>query len=314
MERLPSHHMGPSSAPDAATSTAALALMIAGTHDAAAVCRLLRGLPSTATPEGVLDMAGVVRAAVNGSFAQAHALVYRGLDAGIEAIPLCSSRYPAWLRLLPDAPPVLYLRGNVAAIAPRPTVAIVGTRRATPTGQAIAQRLAAYLSSHGWCVVSGLAAGVNAAALAGALECGQPTVAVLAHGLEGAPPRSNSVFAEQILAQGGAWVSEHPHGARVRDEHDVLSKRIQVGLAAGSVVVEGAAKSAALSHAEFCLRERRALFAVVPQGIPTQSQLPRSLVERGAQVIRSRDDYSTLLAALAKASDALAASSHGSAR
>jgi len=292
---------------DAATSTAALALMIAGVCDAAAVCRLLRNLPSTATPEAVLNEAGVMRAAVNGSFAQAHVLVARGLEAGIEAIPLCSTRYPAWLRLLPDAPPILYLRGNLAAIAARPSVAVVGTRRATPNGQAIAQRLGAYLSSQGWCVVSGLAAGIDAAAHAGALECGQPTVAVLAHGLDRAPPRSIAPLAQQILEQAGAWVSEHPHGAHTRDEHEVLSKRIQVGLAAGSVVVEGPAKSATLFHANFCLRERRALFAVVPQGIPTQSQLPRSLVERGAQVIRSRDDYSTLLTALAKASDALGA-------
>jgi predicted Rossmann fold nucleotide-binding protein DprA/Smf involved in DNA uptake len=134
---------------DTAVATAALALMIAGTHDAAAVCMLLRELPCTATAEAVLETARVVRAAVNGSFAQASELVDRGLEAGIEAIPLCSSRYPALLRLLLDAPPVLYVRGNVAAITTRAAVAIAGTRRATPNGQVIAQRLGTYLSSQG---------------------------------------------------------------------------------------------------------------------------------------------------------------------
>ena len=291
-----------------ATSTAALALMVAGALDAAAACKLLRDLPSTATPEAVLDKAGVVRAAVNGSFAQARALVQRGLDAGIEAIPLCSNRYPATLRLLPDAPPILYLRGNVAAIAPRPTVAVVGTRRATANGQAIAQRMGAYLSSHGWSVVSGLAVGIDAAAHAGALQGDQPTVAVLAHGLERAQPRSNAALADRILEQGGAWVSEHPYGTRACDEHFVQRNRIQVGLAVGSVIVEGALKSGAQSHANFCVRERRSLFAVVPQGTSTQCQLPRALVEKGAQAISSREDYPALLAALATAAGALSAS------
>ena len=98
-----------------------------------------------------------------------------------------------------------------------------------------------------------------------------------------------------------------PTGTLARDEHHALGNRIQVGLAAGSVVVEGTLKSASLSHANFCLRERRALFAVVPEGIPTQSQLPQSPVERGAQAIHSRHDYPTVLTALVKASEALAA-------
>ena len=286
--------------------------MIAGTHDAAAVRELLRGLSCRATAQAVLETAGVVRAAVNGSFAQARGLVDRGLEAGIEAIPLCSSRYPATLRLLPDAPPVLYVRGNVAAVTARPMVAIAGTRRPTPNGQVVAQRLGTYLSSQGWCVVSSLAGGIDAAAHAGALEGGQPTVAVLAHGLERASPRSNAALAQRILDQAGAWISEHPHGTPPRDEHQVPRNRIQVGLAAGTVVVEGASQSAARSHAHFCLRERRALFAVVPKGISTQDQLPRSLVEQGAHALSSRDDYAALLAALtaSAAESARAGSAH----
>jgi DNA processing protein len=163
-------------------------------------------------------------------------------------------------------------------------------------------------------VVGSLVGGIDVAAHAGALEGGQPTVAVLAHGLERALPRSTAALAQRVLDQAGAWVSEHPYGTPARDEHQVLRNRIQVGLAAGTVVVEGASQSAARSHADLCLRERRALFAVVPKGIPMQLQLPRSLVEQGAQAIGSRDDYAALLAALTASADTLTASTAGSAR
>lgn len=290
-----------SSTADAATATAALALLVAGEHDAQALGALLRTLPHTATPDAVLQSAGRVRAAVNASFTQAQALIQRGVDRGIAAIPLCSPRYPQALRRLRDAPPILYLRGHAAVLAHTRTVAVVGTRHASANGQVIAQRLAAYLSAQGWSVVSGLSAGIDSAAQTGALQGDQPPIAVLPHGLDRQPPRAQRALAEQILQQRGAWVSEHPCGTRPSDAQLRQAGRIQVGLTRGTVIVEGDAHSSVQAQADFCRREGRVLLTVLPEDTPTRSQLPRALAEHGAQVIRSRQDYPALLAALDQA-------------
>lgn len=276
----------------------AIGLALSGRVSVAESAMQMRRLGANATGERLLGSVKIERMAVNGSLARARTVLGQALESGIEVIPLSSDRYPKRLRLLDDAPSVLYVRGQAPALRAPRAAAVVGTRRPSAQGLEIARRIAEYLSSHGWSVVSGLALGIDTAAHEGCLNGSMPTIAVLACGLDRALPRANGDLAQRILEHGGAWVSEQPPGTPVRDAQLVARNRIQVGLAAGSIIVEGAAKSGTQSHAAYCKREGRALFAVVPHGIKTVSALPRALVAAGATALSSREDYPAMLEAL----------------
>lgn len=242
---------------------------------------------------------GIQKGELNATFSEARATLQKGLDIGVQPIHYGHQAYPRHLRSIVDAPPILHVRGNIAAFDGLPGVAIVGTRRATAHGLVIAERIATFVGAAGYPVVSGLALGIDAAAHEGALKSATPTIAVLAHGLKAASPKTNAHLAARILEQGGAWVSEHTIDVPARPEYFVHRNRIQVGLSCASIIVEGQEKSGSMTQAEFCLRNKRALFAVLPESesaVSTQHELPRILVrQRGATAIRSRADYAAML-------------------
>lgn len=221
--------------------------------------------------------------------------IERGLEHSIFPIPISDERYPATLRFIEDAPPVLFFRGDIRALLVQPGLAVVGTRKASSYGLEIAGRIAGFASDAGLIVVSGLALGIDAAAHKGALKAGGLTIAVLAHGLEKASPLANANLADEILECGGVWVSEHPYKTPALAPHFVQRNRIQVGLASGSVIVEGESRSGSKTQAEFCMRNKRILFAVRPTGSligKMVSELPMDLIQhRGAVALASRDDY-----------------------
>jgi DNA processing protein len=288
---------------DVDTSTVALALMRSGKLTSAAARNLLLAIrkahggsvPSAA----VVELAELKPGEINASLTQANDLVQRGLDGDVHPIPISSDSYPRTLRGIADAPPVIYVRGSADALKQTPGISVVGTRKASPHGIKIAERIAAFLSDNDICVVSGLALGIDAAAHEGALKGASPTIAVLAHGLEKANPRANAPLAQRILEAGGAWVSEHPVLTSPKPDYFVLRNRIQVGLSAASIIVEGEEHSGSATQAEYCIRNRRVLFAVLPAsgaGVSTQNRLPHVLVQsRGAVPIRSKDDYDQVL-------------------
>lgn len=259
--------------------------------------------------KGLLERAGVVPGALNATVSACRKTIETGMTLGVRPVLISDSLYPPSLRMIADAPVTLFVRGPVESLAGLPGVAVVGTRKATSHGLTIAERIAEVIGRAGYSVVSGLALGIDAAAHEGALKTQAPTVAVLAHGLEKPSPRANAPLADRILDQGGLWVSEHPVGVPARPEYFVLRNRIQVGLSCASIIVEGEERSGSMTQAEFCLRNRRALFAVLPRpedAVSTQHALPRMLVEhRGAQPIRSKDDYSLLLETVARRRDDL---------
>jgi DNA processing protein len=273
---------------------------------------LLLRHPADSTIEGVLGKAAVDLGEVSGSLSAARQEHDQGTKVGIRAIPMSSPRYPQSLRDIGDAPLILYVRGNLDALG-KAGVAVVGTRKATSHGLQIAERIAEFLSVNGWPIVSGLALGIDAAAHEGALRGKSPTIAVLAHGLLKASPRANELLAQRILEAGGAWVSEHSARVPAKPEHFVLRNRIQVGLSVGSIIVEGALHSGSATQAEFCIRNKRQLFAVLPSGSPNvtiQHELPEMLVRRrGAMPIASREDYPAVLERLNKGVTADAVSS-----
>lgn len=296
-----------------AVAVAALALQRSGKLSGAAVRELMlrwrREARHIDTLADVLDLAGIERASVNGSLSASQSEVEKGLRLDVHPIPLWSDHYPAILRLIADAPPVIFARGNLRVLQLLPGVAVVGTRKASRHGLLISERLAEYVSAQGWVVVSGLALGIDAAAHEGSIIGGTPTIAVLAHGLEKAQPAANQPLAQRILDHGGLWVSEHPVGTKAKPAHFVWRNRIQVGLACASIIVEGEEQSGSATQAEFCLRNKRALFGVLPEPdskVSTVSALPKMLVSvRGAIPIYSKADYPAMMTTIQDAAQAL---------
>jgi DNA processing protein len=195
--------------------------------------------------------------------------------------------YPALLRQIYGAPPVLYVRGEIREQDHR-AVAIVGTRRASPYGRLVAETLARDLAAAGVTVVSGLALGVDSAAHAGALQAGR-TIGVAACGLDVNYPPSNRALIERVASQ-GAVISEFPFGARPDRWRFPARNRIIAGMALGTVVVEAPEGSGALITADHALDQGREVFAV-PGAINTvQSRGTHQLLKQGAKLVESVDD------------------------
>lgn len=173
-----------------------------------------------------------------------------------EALPLC-------LRAIPDPPRRLFCRGAAAAIA-GPSVAIVGARRCTRQGSEIAFGLAQALAAEGVCIVSGLAYGIDAAAHRGALAAAADgaTVAVLAGGLGHVYPAAHRRLAADIVATGGALVTEHDADAAPRRHHFPARNRIVSGLCLGVVIVEASVRSGSLITARLAAEQGRDVMAV----------------------------------------------------
>jgi DNA processing protein len=200
--------------------------------------------------------------------------------------------FPSALLDAPDAPALLYLRGDPAVIerlTADPAVAIVGSRRATPYGIEAAHALARELSACGVPVVSGMALGVDSAAHHGALEGEAPTVAVLACGADVPYPRGKRRLYERIVAQ-GLVVSELPPGSPAFRWCFPARNRIMAGLAAMTVVVEGTDRSGSLITAAFAADLGRDVGAVPGQITSALASGPNALLADGACVVRSAAD------------------------
>lgn len=223
--------------------------------------------------------------------------------SGVSMLCINDDRYPKYLKVIKDAPPILFIRGNQNIFSELPGVAIVGAREATEPGKIIAHRVAKFMAENNWPVISGLALGIDAAAHQGAIEGNGKTIAVLAGGLDKPNPVANAELGFKILETGGAWISEHPVGAPPRKENFVPRNRIQVGLSAGSIIVEAKIKSGSLTQAKFCVGQNRPLFAVVPHEKSNPLRLNcegtiHMVSEFGAIPITTRDDYPKVLSML----------------
>jgi DNA processing protein len=195
--------------------------------------------------------------------------------------------YPAILAMLDDAPPVMAVFGDVAALSAR-SVALVGSRNATANGQRFAEDLAADLAGSGFVVVSGLARGVDAAAHIGALRAGQ-TVACIAGGFDVPYPAQNAALQARI-ADGGAVVAEAPLGTAPQARHFPRRNRIIAGLSLGVVVVEAALRSGSLITARLALENNREVFAVPGSPQDPRNRGSNDLLRQGAHLTESAAD------------------------
>ncbi len=207
---------------------------------------------------------------------------------GVTLLTLADAGYPELLRHIPDAPPVLYIRGRLPAKAL--AVAIVGSRPASLYGLQTAQRLGHDLGERGVTVVSGLAKGIDAAAHQGCLRAGGTTIAVLGSALDRLYPEEHATLAEQIVEAGGAIISEHSFGTGPWGHFFPQRNRIISGLSLGVVVVEAALRSGALITAHAALEQAREVFAVPGPVTASTSQGTHALLKQGARLVASAED------------------------
>jgi DNA processing protein len=210
------------------------------------------------------------------------------LDSGAILVTIGDPRYPQPLREIFDPPILLYARGRVDLLQ-KLSLGVVGTRRPTPYGLAVAERIAGDLAHAGLAIVSGMARGIDAAAHKGALAHNGDTVAVLGCGVDVVYPSENKKLAADIAAR-GLIVSEFPMGAAAFPQNFPIRNRIISGLSLGVLVVEGAQYSGSAITAKLALDQGREVFAIPGNITSKLSWGPNLLIKQGARLVQDWND------------------------
>ncbi|HET7712761.1 MAG TPA: DNA-processing protein DprA [Thermoanaerobaculia bacterium] len=204
-------------------------------------------------------------------------------------VTLIDEDYPPLLKEIADPPIVLHVRGS-RDVLKRDSVAVVGSRRATPYAINAARHLTAPLArDSGLCIVSGLARGIDAAAHRAALDQSAPTVAVLGTGIDIVYPRSHQRLAEAIIER-GAVVTEFPPGTPPLGQNFPMRNRIISGLCLGVVIVEATSRSGSLITARMAAEQGREVFAVPGPIFSAGSEGTHRLIQYGAKLVHDAND------------------------
>jgi len=209
-------------------------------------------------------------------------------EFNVSLVTIKDQSYPKNLRQIYDAPPLLYVRGN---LEPRDDLAIsmVGSRLATNYGRTVTERIAGDLARHGVTMVSGMARGIDSAAHRGSLSVGGRTIAVLGCGVNIIYPRENRHLFEEIMAH-GAVISEFPMSTPPEGMNFPRRNRIISGLSLGVVIVQASARSGSLITARLALEQNRDVFAVPGNIGMARSQGTNRLIKQGAKLVESAED------------------------
>ncbi|NQW03231.1 MAG: DNA-protecting protein DprA [Acidobacteria bacterium] len=267
--------------------TVALALLRPGPDTLA--CRLLKQAPEplTAFARRLPGPASEVHLRVGEARQWARSCLEAGRATGLRVLAVGTPEYPARLTEIVDPPIVLWALG--AADPDARCVAIVGSRRATPSGLLVARQLAQNLAAANWTVVSGMALGVDGAAHEAALAAGGPTIAVLGCGADVVYPREHRSLARRI-AEHGVILSEFPPGTAPRPWHFPLRNRIISGLAQAVVVVEASERSGSLITARLAMEQGRDVLAVPGSVVSGRYRGCHALIRDGARLVETVDD------------------------
>ena len=197
--------------------------------------------------------------------------------------------YPGRLMEIYDPPPVLWVRGNTSVLN-RAGIAVVGTRQPSPYGAGMAEVISRDLARRGMLIMSGMARGVDTCAHKGALDAGGTTVAVWGTGIDVIYPKENKKLAEQIVAQGGAVVSEFPLGTFPAPQNFPIRNRTLSGMSVGVLVVEAAEYSGTRITARCALEQGRDVYAVPGNATNKNAWGPNTLIKQGAKLTATWED------------------------
>ncbi len=213
----------------------------------------------------------------------------KAADLGAKIIALDDPAYPRRLKEIYDPPVVLFVRGSVALLS-KPGIALVGTRHPTPYGLGMAERLSKDLAVRGLVIISGMARGVDTASHRGAIEAKAKTVAVFGTGIDVIYPKENTRLADQILALGGALISEFPIGTFAAPQNFPIRNRIISGMSCGVLVIEAAEYSGTRITARCALEQNRDVYAVPGNVTNKNSWGPNTLIKQGAKLVATWED------------------------
>jgi len=231
----------------------------------------------------------VVRALATGTvFDDAAKEAEDARQLGASFVTIQDPRYPKILKEIFDPPLLLYARGNLELLG-APAIGVVGTRRPTAYGKAMAERLAGDLAARGLVIVSGMARGVDSAAHRGALQANGKTVAVLGTGMDVPYPAENKKLHAEI-AEKGLLLSEFPLGSFPAPQNFPIRNRIIAGLSLGVVVVEAAQYSGSLITARLAMEQNREVYGVPGSVTNKNSWGPHVLIKQGAKLVQDWQD------------------------
>lgn len=241
--------------------------------------RMIGGLPDA-----------VIRSLMNKSLDQADVVLGDCERYGVQLLTLQDSSYPERLRAIAQPPMVLYWKGRQFAFDNEVAIGMVGARQATPYGVQAAAKLSADLTRKGALVITGMAQGIDASAVRGALKAGGPVVSVLAGGIDRVYPLYHKDLYEDVMAV-GALISEYPPGTDHIGSHFPIRNRIISGLSVGVIAVESARASGTLLTINHALDQDREVFAVPGPIDAPQSEGTNRLIQAGcAKLIMEADD------------------------
>jgi DNA processing protein len=246
-------------------------------------------LPLTAL-EGLRFPAEAAQFIFDGKARQAAEEEWARVEAqGATLVTYGCAEYPERLKEIYDPPPVLWVRGS-ASLLSRPGIAVVGTRHPSPYGSGMAEMLSRDLAVRRLLIISGMARGIDSCAHKGALAARMPTVAVWGTGIDVVYPKENKKLAEDILAGGGAIVSELPMGTFPAPQNFPRRNRILSGLAVAVLVVEAAENSGTRVTARCAADQNRDLYAVPGNVTNKGSWTPNTLIKQGAKLVATWED------------------------
>ena len=194
--------------------------------------------------------------------------------------------YPIQLKKIHNKPDKLYTLGNIENLRKK-CVAIVGSRKCTKYGYYTAKKIAYILAQRGYCIVSGLAKGIDSAAHIGALEAKGRTIVVLGNGLNRIYPKDNTCLAKEILKKNGTIITEYSINEIINRYSFVKRNRIISGISKSIIVVEAELKSGALITANFGIEQGRDVYCVPGKLINSTSRGTNELIKNGAQILYS---------------------------
>jgi DNA processing protein len=262
-------------------------------EDAGSVMAVVEGTAQSYTQKGTELLAELVRqttpAMVDSWISTIEMTLEQLPDASL--ITVLDPEYPENLRRIYNRPPFLFVRGHLIDEDNR-SVAVVGTRRASPEGRKRARFLATALAQRGVTVVSGLAAGIDTSAHSGALDGGGRTVAVMGTGIDRTYPAENAALAERIAAH-GALISQFWPGTPPRATNFPLRNVVTSGMAVGTVVIEASGKSGARMQARLALEHGKRVLLM--KDLVMQEEWAQLYERRGAKVVESVEDILAVL-------------------